>query len=260
MKTEEPTPYGSVPMNPPMDNSADDQSKAPTEDAGTPSDTTEAAAGENPVADKGDDSVSKLEKMIQMLRTKLEEIGKAPAAPAAAAQSQGPAPDEQIRAIMQRIDDGEMTLQQGMMEALSINSQLTASQVFSKLDQQRQQEKQSEVTSQFLTKNPDYQTVLESGALQPYLDEDPMADEYVAFHKFKADQKVNSLKEEYEAKIAAAKEEGAKLAKGAEAAGKVLGKQGVSPAAPQVNRPFKSSQEAQQAMMAKLAQIRSASQ
>ena len=253
---EEKTPAGSEPINPLIVDNPEPATEEVAETATVPETEKQEA--------KPDDSIAKFEKMLQAsqtmigkqsseigaLRAKLEEMTKAP---------EGPSEDEQLSQLYQKMEDGEIEIAEGMKQALAINSNLTASRVMNQLSQQQQQNKVSEIQGKFLTDNPDYQGVLESGALKPYLDADPLADEYVAYHKFKADEQMNALKAEYEQKILAAKEEGAKLAKGAETAGKVLGKQGSTAMAPQVQRPFKNNQEASAAMMATLKQMRSAS-
>lgn len=157
---------------------------------------------------------------------------------------------------MKKVESGDMSMEEGMMQALSLNSEKTASQVLERVAQKNSQEKIASAQQNFLKQNPDYQQVLQSGALQPYLDADPLADEYVAYTKFKADDAMNKLKQEFEGKLSAAKEEGAKLAKGSEAAGKVIGKVGVSPSIQAPPKPFKNSQEAANAMMETLKQFR----
>ena len=105
--------------------------------------------------------------------------------------------------------------------------------------------------------NPDFEELRANGALQPYLESDPLADDYVAFKQFKSDEKVKALETEYQAKIAAAKDEGAKLAQGAEAAGKVLSRSGsAARAAVSAPKPFGSRQEAESAMLATLQGMR----
>lgn len=255
MEDENKVPAGSIPMNPVADNQEVPQEEVKVE--------AEAPQKEDKQEAKPDDTIAKFEKMLQAsqsmigkqsseigaLRAKLEEMTKAPA---------GPSEDEQLSALYQKMDTGEIDIAEGMRQALAINSNLTASRVMSQLQQQQQQSEIAKVQSKFLEENPDYQQVIESGALAPYLKADPLADEYTAYHKFKADERIKQIEQENQAKILAAKEEGAKLAKGAESAGKVLGKQGSTAMAPTVNKPFKNTQEATAAMMQTLQAMRAA--
>lgn len=172
----------------------------------------------------------------------------------------GPSEQDMLADLYRKMDSGEIDIANGMQQALQLNSNLTAKQVMSQFQEQQRQQKIMDVQQKFIEKNPDYQEVLESGALDKYLSEDPLADEYTAFKMYKADQRLAESEKAAQAKIAAAKEEGAKLAKGAEAAGKVLGKQGASAAVPaKPQGPWKSTQEAQDAMLQRLKELRGAS-
>jgi predicted RNA-binding protein YlqC (UPF0109 family) len=199
---------------------------------------------------KQGNAIGSLKKELEALRADIQ---------VKSAVAQGPSDDEQLQEIYRKMDTGEIEIAAGMSQALAINSNLTAQKVISQLSRQQQQGKIAEVQGRFLKDNPDYQEILDSGQLAPYMEADPLSDEYTAFHKFKADEKVAALQKEYEAKILAAKEEGARLAKGSDAAGKVLGKQGSTAMAPQVNRPFANRQEAVDAMTERLKQLRSTS-
>jgi hypothetical protein len=248
---ENKTPAGSIPMNPIVDNQEVPEEKVEVKAEAPKEDKQEAKP----------DTIAKLEKMLQAsqsmigkqsseigaLRAKFDEMTKAPA---------GPSEDQMLADIYAKMDSGDMDIHEGMRKALEINSNLTAAKVMSQMSKQQQQARVADVQGAFLKQNPDYEEVIQSGVLAPYLEADPLADEYTAFHKYKADQDKANLRKEYDAKIAAAKEEGAKLAKGAESAGKVLGKQGSSAATPQVTRPFKNNQEATAAMMEKLKSMR----
>jgi len=172
----------------------------------------------------------------------------------------GPSEDQQLADLYKQMDTGEIDIAEGMRQALAINSNLTASKVMNQLAQQQQQQEVSKIQGKFLKDNPDYTELLQNGTLDSYMEEDPLSDAYTAYQKYKADEKIKTLQAEYDQKVAAAKEEGAKLAKGAESAGKVLGKQGGSAQAPQVNRPFKNGQEMRSAMMEELQRLRSTSQ
>jgi len=245
-------------MNPVAESVADNQ-EAPKEEVKVEAE----APKEDKQEAKPDESIAKLEAMLQAsqsmigkqsseigaLRAKFEEMTRQPA---------GPSEDELLNDLYQKMDSGEIGIAEGMQQALAINSNRTASTVMSQLSQQQQQSEIAKIQGKFLQENPDYEATLQSGVLKPYLDADPLADEYTAFHKFKADERIKTIQQEYEQKVLAAKEEGAKLAKGAESAGKVLGKQGSTAMAPTVNKPFKNTQEATAAMMQTLQAMRAA--
>lgn len=265
MADENKVPAGSEPINPiqtEVDNSAEQQAaaEAAQQQAAAPEPDKQA-----PV--QADDKTAKLEKMLAdsqkmigklgnelgLTRKQVEALSQTKAAPT------GPGEQEQLDNIYKQMDSGKIEIAEGVRQLLTINSQLTAKQVMEQFQQQRQQEESSKRESKFLEDNPDYLEVLESGALDEYMKANPLDDQYSAYVRYQADQKIAALKAETEAKIAAAKEEGAKLAKGAETAGKVIGRQGGSAAAPpQPRQPFKNNQEASAAMMSKLQEIRGA--
>lgn len=252
---QEQKPYGAEPVNPLPDNSEPEVVEE-----------TEVVEEAPVEPDKPkDDNIARLEKMLNdsksmvgkqsneigELRKKLEEL--------TAPKDTAPPIEDQITDIERQMDEGEIPIRDGMKKILALNSKITASQVMSELDKQRQEEKFSEWQNNFIKDNPQFEEVVSSGALQPYLDADPMADEYVAYKLYQADQQLAQIKADYEAKVQAAKEEGAKLAKGAQQAGKVLGKQGASPEVKKPQGPWKSRQEAVDAMMAQLQSMRSTS-
>jgi predicted RNA-binding protein YlqC (UPF0109 family) len=200
---------------------------------------------------KQGNNIGALKKELEALRAEIAESRKPPP---------GPSDDQVLSDLYAKMDAGEIDIATGMQQALAINSKLTANQVMQQFRQEQQRNKVSEIQGQFLQKNPDYQEALESGELQKYLDEDPLADEYAAYLQYKADARVAELEKAAEARVAAAKEEGAKLARGAEASGKVLGKQGASSVpTPKPQGPWKNNQDASAAMLAKLREMRGAS-
>jgi hypothetical protein len=247
-------PVGTTTINPMSDNPV-----LPAEDVKVEAEAPKVDKQEA----KPDDNISKLEAMLKAsqtmigkqsgeigaLRAKFDEMSRPPA---------GPSEDQQLADIYKAMETGDMDIHEGMRKALEINSNLTAAKVMNQMSQQQKQARVADVQGKFLKNNPDYEEVIQSGALAQYLEEDPLADEYTAYRLYKADQKLAGVQKDNEAKIAAAKEEGAKLAKGAESAGKVLGKQGGSAAIPQVQRPFKNTQEMTAAGMEQLKAMRAA--
>lgn len=267
MENENKVLAGSEPINPlVMDTpEAKDEGKETAAAQAEPEKATQEEQKDDPIAKlearlKEKDSmigrqskdVGQLRKELDQLRAELAESKKAPA---------GPSEDQMLADLYQKMDSGEIKIEDGMRQVIQLNSKLTAAQVMQQFQQEQQRNKTAEIQGNFLSKNPDFTEAVESGALQQYLDEDPLADEYAAYWKYKADQRVAEKEKEAQAKIAAAKEEGAKLAKGAEAAGKVLGKQGSSPV-PQARPqgPWKNNQERDNAMLEELARFRAAKQ
>jgi len=171
---------------------------------------------------------------------------------------QGPSEQEQIDTILKDIDTGEIDLKDGLSQVLEINTNLTASKVMSQFEKVREQDQVDQTTSEFHKDNADFQELLDGGSLQPYLDNDPMADEYTAYRQFKSDEKVTALQAKHAEELAVAKEEGAKLAEGAKVTTDVLGKPGTA-ARDAAKKPvvFKNNREASNAMLTQLKGLRS---
>lgn len=259
MDPKDQEPAGSVPVNQVADNTPEATTpEAPAQD--TPKVEAEATT-------PTDDNYAKLEKQfndaksmigkqsseVGSLRKQLQEMQQAREEPA------GPSMEDQIDVISDQIENGDIGLKEGNRAIAKLSAQMAEQNALAKFGQQKETERVSSMQQKFLQDNPDFEELVNNGALAPYLDADPMADEYVAFKQFKADEKIKGLQEEYEAKIAAAKEEGAKLAQGADAAGKVLGKTGsAARVASSTPKPFKNQQDAHNAMLATLQGMRSA--
>lgn len=262
---ENEVPAGSVVINPLVEAQSGEptgqqQAEQSAQDAPAQQDKQELAQSSADIArfeqmlKASQSMIGKQSSEIGQLRSQLEQMHKANQQP------QGPSDDQVLNDILRKIDSGELEPGEGMRQALAIQSNLTASQVMSQLSQQQRANESAQIQQAFLKKNPDYYDTLQSGVLDQYMKDDPLSDEYTAYHRFKADERVANLEKEYQQKIAAAKEEGAKLAKGANAAGYVIGRQGASAQAPaQQQKTFKNNQEATDAMMETLRQMRSAS-
>jgi len=246
--------YGDFNVNPAQDNSPEPEPQ-PQEEVKEPAAQPKPEAKDNPdsklekMLKDSQSMIGKQGKLIGDLKSKLDALN------APKEEPKGPPPDEMINGLLQQMENGEITLQEGLAKALKLNSQLTASQVMQQFQQQKAQEEETGKYSSFLKNNPNFEEIRDSGELTPYLESDPLADDYSAYKEWKKDQEKAALLTEYEAKIAAAKEEGAKLAQGADNAQKVIGKQGQTPQPRPMNRPW-THQDATQRMQEKLAELR----
>lgn len=206
---------------------------------------------------------AKFEKMVndsqRMIQRQASEIGELRKSVQQPKKDEGPAVPDQINKILTDIENGDRDMGDGIREVLKLNSDLTASQIMKQFNELRENERVDEITRKFHEANPGFKDASESGALDQYM-KDPLIDEITAFKMYERDQQIEALKNEYEAKVQAAKDEGAKLAQGAKNANDVLGKKGSSArdaaAKPKV---WKNTQEATDAMLAKLKEIRAAS-
>lgn len=254
------SPAGSEPINPILDTPEPEQqaeapaAQEPQED--TPNPQEEALAKMESRLKEKESMIGRHGNTINSLKT---EIANMKAQMESSNKQQQPDEAALLSDLYKKMDSGDIGIAEGMQQALAINSNLTAAKVAQQIAEQQKQQEVSKIQTNFLENNPDYEETLQSGVLGPYLKADPLADNYTAYHLYKADQKIAGIQAETEAKIKAAQEEGARLAKGAEAAGKVIGKQGQSTMQNNTPKPFKNAQERNAAMMETLKQMRSTS-
>ena len=247
-------PVGSVPINPlaeVVENTPEAVAPAPVVDKPVESPEAAKIAQLEKMLNDSKGMIGKQSNEVGTLRKQLEEMKMAQT-------PKGPTIEEQIDSISDQMEAGDLGLKEGNRMIAQLSAQLGKQSAMSEFSQQKDNERVVGIQQKFLKDNPDFEELRANGMLQPYLEADPLADEYVAFKQFKADEKIKNLEAEYQVKIAAAKEEGAKLAQGAEAAGQVIGKNGsTARAAVSVPKPFTSRQDAETAMLATLQGMRS---
>ena len=168
MKENE-TPYGSEPVG-----STDNSVMEPEEETAVPEAPKEEPVEAPKEKPQQDSNVAKLEKMLKdsqsMIGKQSSEIGALRSQLESFGKKDAPQDDQdRVSKIMQQMDEGDISISEGMRQVLAINSQTTASQVMSELSKQRQEEETARMQKEFFDKNPDYQTVIESGELNKYM-------------------------------------------------------------------------------------------
>lgn len=262
MNRENEVPVGSVPVNPLV---ADN-----TPEVEAPVEAIEAPAAADP--SEVDKRIATLEKMLAdsqgMIGKQSGEVGSLRQQLSSlqqANQPQEPSLEDQIDEISAKMEEGDIGLREGNKLIAKLSAKMGADSAFQLIGEKQNQEKVSAIHGKFLADNPDFEELRDNGTLQSIIDQDPMADLYSAYQMVKAQRDRETLTATYEqekaaiaAKIPQAKEEGAKLAQGASEAGKVLGKNGTAArAAAESVKPFKTKQDAHDAMMKTLQQMRS---
>jgi len=251
------SPAGSTPSNPvePVETETPAESTPSEKEVTTP---VESEKG-SPL------NTEKLEKMIadsqQMIGSQASEIGalREELKSKGEQQPEDSKGTDDLQAILTKMDDGDLSLADGFSQALELQGNKTTADVIAKITKMQEENAANDLQKQFHAANPDYQQLLDSGKLQPFIDNDPFGDPLLAYKEFKADEKINNLKLEYDEKIKTAKAEGAKLAQGAADAGTVIGDQGsAARTAAQTPKVFKTQQEAVDAMTTQLRTMRSA--
>jgi len=128
---------------------------------------------------------------------------------------------EMTALIETKVEEGELSVSEGMAQMAEITQQQTAAQMeekFAAYDEKRSAEGQYE---KFINDNPDFLEMEESGALEEVMRQNPMHDKFSAFYAVKA-------KAESDAAYERGKEEALKIAKGADGTRSVLSKPGSS--------------------------------
>jgi hypothetical protein len=162
------------------------------------------------------DELGKLREINASLLSALQN-GSSAAQPAAVpAQSQ-----PELADIIASMERGEMDIPDAIGQVAQIIEGRTSALTAQQFQQYEEKRRAQEIYQSFLQKNPDYEEVLQSGALAPLKRANPMHDDFSAFLEYRADKRV---REAYEK----GREETSKIAAGADATKKTLGQDGTS--------------------------------
>ncbi len=134
--------------------------------------------------------------------------------------------DTQLKEIEEQVESGDLSWSQAIRMSAEITAKRTAAEAqkaFQQYDQQKQIQSQQD---KFLQDHPDFLEAQKNGTLQQYKQTNPFHDDFSAYWHWKADtqaaEKEALAKEAFEK----GKQEVSQLAKGSEAAKKVLAKPG----------------------------------
>lgn len=136
--------------------------------------------------------------------------------------------EQMLADISRAVDDGDMEPGEAILKSNAITAQMVQGQAQQQingvLDQATQQfestladRDQQSMVDKFNEQNPDFQQLLESGALEPFKQANPMHDDFSAYYAAKAD-----------AAFSQGQAEQAKIKAGSEDAGKVLSEPGTA--------------------------------
>lgn len=241
METET-IPYGAMPPEPPVMEVEPDKEEPIQEETQTakPEPEIDYAKSYQELQKKfGEHSniVGELRKQNQQLMQELQGIKEIASKREEVARNLPPPTDyeKMLADIAQKADEGEITLQQALIESNKITrewSKAEAERDKQALIEQARGEVQSllsekdaqQAVTKFHEANPDFQTLREQGAFEQLKAEDPLLDDLSAYWKTKAleAQKAADLRFEE------GKKEALRVASGSEKAGKVLSDPGKS--------------------------------
>lgn len=166
-----------------------------------------------------EDTLGRQGSELGSLRKQMEAMNEDRAIVEAETGEQMPDFAEMKSVIETKVEEGEITVSEGMSQMAEITQQQTAAQMEEKFvayDEKRSAEGQYE---KFINENPEFLEMEESGALNDVMRQNPMHDKFSAFYAVKA-------KAESDAAYERGKEEALKIAKGADRTRSVLSKPG----------------------------------
>ena len=224
MKTKEQIPAGSgVPESTGQTNTTE---QAPATDTTTTSPDTTTTTEAKPEKD-----VSAMEKQLSNLEKVIgrqgEELGKLrKEKESKSTQSEAPDYDQMEAEIVDKLDAGELDLATAMRKISQLSSKRGAEEAVSLIEQSQQKNQNEAAVNKFRQDNPDYDTLVQDGALDPIMQSNPLHDTFSAYLEYKR----NELASNMEQKIAEAKQAGektgAELAAEANKASSVIGGRG----------------------------------
>lgn len=128
--------------------------------------------------------------------------------------------------IVDKLDAGDIDLKSALRQMNKLATERGAQIATQNFQEEQKKQTSAQMVNQFKQNNPDFEEVLESGALDQIIQDNPLHDDFSAYHAYK----LNQTQSDYEQKLQAAKEEGKnegmKLASESSNASKVLGKRG----------------------------------
>jgi hypothetical protein len=161
--------------------------------------------------------VGDMRKSLEQMQTEIGALQ--PQVPA------GPTAEEQRVALAQQLDDGDIVLSEFMAQT----QELDRGEREAERAQWDQQRSAQDMNNQFVEQNPQYMEMDQAGALDEYVAQNPMHDKFSAYYALQAQQSQTATEQAVAAAREEGKAEGLKLAKGAEAASKVISKPGAAP-------------------------------
>lgn len=165
-------------------------------------------------------------KQTELLLNQLQQLSRAQ-------QAQGPGAepdfDAALAALTEKVEAGDIDIATALKQTALLTAQQAAGIADQKVRQVAAEREAKAIQSNFVKANPDFLELRKSGQLEALKAENPMHDDFSAYFAYKQRQTLSDVDAKVKAAMEAGRQEGAKLAAGAEAAGRVLGKTGASP-------------------------------
>jgi hypothetical protein len=177
-----------------------------------------------------------------------------------AGQQGGPATpdfDAQLAALTAKVQSGDVDVATALKETAILTAQRAAALADERVKSVIAEQSAAQVRSNFVKTNPDFMELQRAGQLEAIKAENPMHDDFSAYHEYKRREAIADIDAKVKAALEQGRQEGAKLAAGADAAGRVLGKAGGSPRPAPTTQLPKNEGEKISGMLSVLQQMRS---
>ena len=168
--------------------------------------------------------VGNLRKQNEMLMNLVNKVGQP-----AQQQAQQPAPtdyDQLLNETTNAVEAGDLSVGEGLKKVAALTAQkmaVMARDTYAQLDSDRTAK---DYLSKFQQEHPDFQEALQSGELDQIRSKNPMHDNLSAYFEWSKNKEIAAAKSEVQSAYEKGKAEMAKLASGADATKRVLGKSG----------------------------------
>ena len=165
--------------------------------------------------------------------------------------------DAQIKDLADKVESGDLDIASALRQQAALTVNKMGQVLDDKLAQAKTQSEANKIKEKFLGDHPDFAEMQKSGRLAQIRAANPIHDDLSAYLEIKRQEAVADVDSKIKAAMEQGRIEGAKLAQGADAAARVQGKNGASPAraATTIQNP-KNEGELLQGMMAHLQQSR----
>lgn len=165
--------------------------------------------------------------------------------------------DAQIKDLADKVESGDLDIATALKQQAALTVNKMGQVLDQKLNAAKTQSEADKIRDKFLGEHPDFAEMQKSGRLAQIRAANPIHDDLSAYLEIKRQEAVADVDTKIKQAMEQGRIEGAKLAQGADAAGRVQGKNGASPAraATTIQNP-KNEGELLQGMMAHLQQSR----
>jgi len=100
--------------------------------------------------------------------------------------------ETQLSEVYEKLESGDISVLEGIKQANALTAEMTTSQAVDAAGKRTQEvffnKDVQTAQGKFLRDHPDFNEVISSGVLQPYIDKNPIVDKTIAYFQWKADQ------------------------------------------------------------------------